>query len=243
VVAGPSGRIPEALEAWRAGPGYLPPSDLIVLAVRDDALSAVAEAVAPWLDGTPIVCHLSGMTDLGVLDPLTDIGCAAGSFHPIQSLPDPDTGAGLLTGSYVAITADDAPYGELADWAQSLGMHPVRLAEHNKPAHHSAASAASNFVVAALAVTAELAAGSGVPLDAYARLTRTSVENAYGLGPLAALTGPVVRGDAQTVARQLEAAAAISSELGASYAALVEATARAAGRWPEFGDLVAEVRS
>jgi predicted short-subunit dehydrogenase-like oxidoreductase (DUF2520 family) len=136
------------------------------------------------------------------------------------------------------VTADDATAVTLSSFVRSIGMRPFRLDDADKAAHHAAAAAASNFVVAALAIAAELAAETGVPFEAYASLTRAVVDNAYDVGPAQALTGPVARGDIGTVAGQLRAATRVSADLGARYAAMVEVTARMAGRWDEMSQVV-----
>jgi predicted short-subunit dehydrogenase-like oxidoreductase (DUF2520 family) len=236
VVSGPSGRVPEGLDAPRLPPGgVVPACDLIVLAVRDDGIAEVASSLRVGEVGA--VIHLSGFTSVRVLDRFADDGVVVGSVHPLQSLLDPERGAEALRGSFAAVTTDDDGLALLSSFARSLGMRPFRLADEDKPAHHAAAAAASNFVVAALDIASELAAATGVPFEAYATLTRSVVDNAYEVGPAHALTGPVARGDVGTVAGQIRAAAAVSHDLRARYVAMVEATARMADRWDDFADV------
>ncbi len=237
VITGPSGQVPGGLDAVRLPMGSpVPPCDLVVLAVRDDMIADVASTLVAHEAG--IICHLSGFTPVGVLERFAATGSAVGSIHPLQSLLDAERGVLALRGSFAAVTADDATAVTLSSFVRSIGMRPFRLADADKAAHHAAAAAASNFVVAALAIAAELAAETGVPFEAYASLTRAVVDNAYEVGPGAALTGPVARGDVGTVAGQMRAAAAVSADLGARYAAMVEATARLAGRWDEMSQIV-----
>lgn len=214
----------------------MPACDLVVIAVRDDRIAEAASSLR--LEDPRAVIHLSGFTSVHVLDRFAERGAVVGSVHPLQSLLDPEHGAEALRGSFAAVTTDDAGFGMLSSFARSLGMRPFRLADEDKAAHHAAAAAASNFVVAALDIASELAGATGVPFEAYATLTRSVVDNAYGVGPREALTGPVRRGDVGTVAGQLRAAAAVSDDLRARYVAMVEATARTADRWGDFAEVV-----
>jgi predicted short-subunit dehydrogenase-like oxidoreductase (DUF2520 family) len=239
VVTGPSGQVPAGIDGVRLPPGSpVPPCDLLVLAVRDDAIADVASTLVVPEAG--IVCHLSGFTSVAVLERFTATGSAIGSIHPLQSLLDAERGAEALRGSFAAVTADDSTAVTLSSFVRSIGMRPFRLDDGDKAAHHAAAASASNFVVAALAIAAELAAETGVPFEAYASLTRAVVDNAYDMGPAQALTGPVARGDIGTVAGQMRAARAVSDDLAARYAAMVEATARMAGRWDDMSPIVEE---
>lgn len=238
VVPGPSGSLPAPLAdvpiLERGSP--IPDCDLLVIAVRDDVIGEVADTIRT--ESTGIAVHLSGFTSVAALEPLRLRGWETGSIHPLQSLLDPLRGADALRGSFAAVTAGGAAAPILASFVRSVGMRPFPLADADKQVHHAAAAAASNFLVSALAIASELAAHSGVPLEAYASLSRAVVDNVYEHGAASALTGPVARGDLGTVAGQLEAAGSVSAELRARYAAMVEATARMAGRWDDFAPLV-----
>ena len=113
-------------------------------------------------------------------------------------------------------------------------MEPVAIADDQRAAYHAAASIASNFLVTLEAAAEAVAAGAGIDaVDArrlLGPLVRTSVENWLALGPRAALTGPVARGDELTVAAQRAAVAASAPELVQLFDELVERTRALAGR-------------
>ena len=138
-------------------------------------------------------------------------GAATGSFHPLQSLSDPETGARSLAGAWAGVTAEEPLFGLLTDLATSLDMIPFRLLDSVKPVYHAAASAASNYVVAALDLAASLLESASVPFEAVGPLSRTAVANAFAQGPRQALTGPIARGDWETVRGQFEAVKEISA--------------------------------
>jgi predicted short-subunit dehydrogenase-like oxidoreductase (DUF2520 family) len=115
---------------------------------------------------------------------------------------------------------------ELTD---ALGMQPVVLADTDRTAYHAAASMASNFLVTLEAAAECLAGTAGVERALLVPLVRASVENWAALGPEPALTGPVARGDDDTVQAQRAAVAERTPELLALFDALVDATRSLAG--------------
>ena len=116
-----------------------------------------------------------------------------------------------IPGCTVAVGADDAAGFSVAErLAEDLGGRPFRLADEHRATYHAAAVFASNYLVAATGVAEQLLGAAGVPdpLAALAPLQRATVANLERVGPAQALTGPAVRGDAGTIARNLDALAA-----------------------------------
>lgn len=180
----------------------LPGCDLVIVAVPDIAIAAVAEIVAPTVPAGAGAVHLSGATTVAALGSIASLGIPTGSFHPLQTLPNPEMGARRMAGSWIAITADEPLRSDLGALARSMAANPFDLAEDAKALYHAAAVAASNFPVAALAVAEELFEQAGVPFHAARPLAEAAVANAFELGSGPALTGPIARGDADTVERQ-----------------------------------------
>lgn len=214
--------------------GELPGADLLIIATRDGAIRPVAEQlVLPDLE-IPAAVHLSGLTSVDALEPLASRGLATGSFHPLQTLPTPEAGAARLAGAFIAITALPELQAQLEALARSLGATPFSLADEDKALYHAAASAAANFPLAAFAMASDLFETAGVPWDAARPLVEAVVANAFDLGPRAALTGPVARGDVTTVAAQLRAVADANPEWQVTFARFVAALAALTGRSEEF---------
>jgi predicted short-subunit dehydrogenase-like oxidoreductase (DUF2520 family) len=135
-----------------------------------------------------------------------------------------------LSGSWVAITTDDDLLGDrLFALAASLGCHPFELADENKPLYHAAAAAAANFSLTALAMSRRLFAAAGVDFAAVGPLIDAVVANAVAMGPEAALTGPVARGDVGTIRAQVAAVREAAPDLAEHFIAMVRATAAIAG--------------
>lgn len=218
---------------WNA---ELPRADLLILAVRDDAIAAVAEHLAPRLPEVAAAVHLSGATPVSALDA---IEAPIGSFHPLQTLPTPEAGAARLEGAWVAVTTeDDLLADRLFALAASAGMRPFELSDAAKPLYHAAAAAAANFPLAALDMAFRLFESAGVPPEAAEPLVSAVVDNAFEMGPGAALTGPVARGDLSTVHSHLEAVAAQWPDLYESFSSFVRAVARLAGTHDQVKELL-----
>jgi predicted short-subunit dehydrogenase-like oxidoreductase (DUF2520 family) len=200
-------------------------ADLVVVATPDAAIADVARALAPSLRAGSLVIHLSGAAGPDVLDAVLSAQPRArtGWLHPLQSLPSPEVGAARLPGSWCAI--DGPP--DVERLASTLGMRSFRVDADARARYHAAACVASNHLVALLGQVERLASAAGVPFDAFMPLVRVTVDNVAELGPAAALTGPVARGDDGTVTRHLEAIAPAERE---PYRALAREALRLAGR-------------
>lgn len=208
----------------------LPEADVVLVAVRDDAIPEVAARIAPIAERVGVVAHLSGFTPVLALHEIQEQGTAVGGFHPLQSLPDPETGASALAGSFVAIGGDQLGADLLTHLATSLGMEPFRLDDTARPAYHAAAAAAANFMVTALAVSGDLFRAAGVDPKVSRPLVETVVANVFDKGAAASLTGPIARGDIETVVGHLTAAHEVSEDVGRQFSLIAEATTIRAGR-------------
>ena len=206
-----------------AGRGEVPDADVILLCVPDAEITAAAETVA---GRARLVGHTSGATSLAALRPAARGGAHVFGFHPLQTFAG---GTPDLRGIGCAIAGSTPEALETARTiAEGLGMVPFELPDHKRDAYHAAASVASNFLVTLQAMAEEVARDAGLePAQArrlLAPLVRTTVANWVALGPEAALTGPVARGDEHTVTAQRQAISAASPQLLPLFDALVERT-------------------
>jgi len=216
-----------------------PAGDLMVIATRDDAIGVVAASIAgrvPPGEGSGAI-HMSGLVPSSALAPLADAGYITGTFHPLQTLPNPEAGAARLAGAWVGITAAELR-PRLVELAESIGMRPFDIDDAAKALYHAAAAAAANFPLADLAMSSDLFKQAGVPFEAARPLVEAIVANAFELGPRAALTGPVARGDIDTVAAQMAAIAAAEPGWLSDYGAGVQRLARLVGNGPLFEDML-----
>ncbi len=194
---------------------------LYVLSVPDAALEDVARELAEALnaarfpagrDSRIAVMHTSGATSTEVLASCADRGCLTLSFHPLQTFSDPATGIDRLPGTTVAVTPGPGGDPEEA-WrlggriARAIGATACRLGEEHRVLYHSAATVASNYLVTLGYVAENLLCAAGFPretaLPALLPLMRGALDNLTNQGSVAALTGPLSRGDTGTVAAHL----------------------------------------
>jgi len=190
----------------------------VVLAVPDGAVADAAASVAP--DDHAVVAHLAGSLGLEVLGDHP----RRAALHPLVSLPDAETGAArLASGVAFAVAGDPLVQKVVGD----LNGRALHVGDEDRGVYHAAAAVASNHLVALLGQVERLANGIGIPVDAYLDLVRASVDNVAALGPAAALTGPVARGDWATVARHLRS---LPAEERRTYLSLATEAARLAGR-------------
>lgn len=200
----------------------------VLLCVPDAAIADAAATVAARAGR--LVGHCSGATTLAPLAPHV-----AFSLHPLMTVPDADA---VLAGSPCAV-AGSTP-GALAaaeGLAAVLGMRPIRVDDADRAAYHAAASVAANYLLAVEDLAERVAASAGLDRAALAPLVRAAVAAWQDRGAVAALTGPVARGDGETVARQRAALAdRLPADDLALFDALTAATSRLAGR---RGDAVA----
>ena len=191
--------------------------DLLVIATPDAAIAEVAAAVRPV--PTTVVAHLSGALGMDALSNHARRAC----LHPLVAMPDAERGAESLVGAWFAISGDPLVRSVVAD----LHGHPVELEDEQRAAYHAAACIASNHLVGVLGQAERVAASVGVPFEAYHSLVRATVDNVERLGPTAALTGPVSRGDWDTIERHLDA---IAEEERAGYCGGAVLAGRLVGR-------------
>jgi predicted short-subunit dehydrogenase-like oxidoreductase (DUF2520 family) len=208
----------------------LPEADVALIAVRDDAIAEVSHRLTGTLDDVAVVAHMSGFVPVVVLHHLQDQRTAVGGMHPLQSLPDPESGAAALAGSFAGVDGDPLAVDMLTHFVSTLGMEAFRLDDRARPAYHAAAAAAANFVVASLAVSADLFRSAGIDPGVSRPLVERAVGNVFEKGSAAALTGPIARGDVETVIGHLTAAHEVSEYVGRQFKLMAEATAIRAGR-------------
>ena len=192
--------------------------ELVLLCVPDRAIAEVAAAISvgPW------VAHVSGATPLDALDPHT----RRFSLHPLQSFSK-ERGPEQLDGVWGAVSAETDEARAVARWlAATLGLRPFDLEDDKRAAYHAGAAVASNYLVTLRAAARSLLDAAGAPPEALDPLIRGVMDTGFEL------TGPIARGDWETVERHLAVIRSERPELEELYLVLAEATARYAGRDP-----------
>jgi predicted short-subunit dehydrogenase-like oxidoreductase (DUF2520 family) len=209
-----SGRVGAAVGARHRERGVALGDDgeLVLLCVPDAAIAEVARRIEPG----PWVAHVSGATSLASLDPHE----RRFSMHPLQTFTR-RRGPEQLDGAYAAVTGESDAARDRGFWlADTLGLRPFVLTDEARPLYHAGAAIASNYLVTLHRVAAELLGAAGAPPEALVPLMRRTIDNGFEL------TGPIERGDWQTVEAHRRAIRSAAPELEPMYDVLAEVTAR-----------------
>lgn len=215
----------------------LRPADIWLLAVSDDQIAPMAAALAQAQQDKlrdAVVFHCSGAKASNELQALRDRGALVASMHPIRSFADPDAVARDFAGTYCGTEGDAAALALLIPAFEAIGARPVPIDAAAKTVYHAAAVFASNYLTTVLDAALRAYQAAGVPEPVARELARPlaseTMANVFRLGPAAALSGPVARGDHATVARQQQALLEWDEATGKLYEALLPLTADLARR-------------
>ncbi|HEY8794425.1 MAG TPA: DUF2520 domain-containing protein [Gemmatimonadaceae bacterium] len=211
-VIGLHGRRPDAGITWGEWPESLAAATVVLVTVRDAELDGVLRSLltAPLGAGT-VVLHASGNMEPSALDVLRAHGHDAGTFHPLLPLTDPTRATEQLHRAWIGIDGDEDARVVSRELAAAIGARVLEIPAGQKARYHAAAVFASNFPMVLLSTAMRLLTSAGVPEDAtrgaLGTLLVSAAQNASVMGPSAALTGPVARGDIDTVRAHLDALA------------------------------------
>jgi predicted short-subunit dehydrogenase-like oxidoreductase (DUF2520 family) len=200
-------------------------ADLILIATPDSALPRVADELAriagDELQGK-VVLHTSGALDRRALVPLERLGAATGSLHPMQTFTG-HTAPGL-EGTMIAIEGTPVALRRARQIARSLGGIPMRIDGRNKAAYHAAGALvawhALALIEAATRMLMSLKFTRRHTMRALLPLLRQTLDNFERLGPRVAWTGPLPRGEYNTIAAHAEAMRKYPREFRETYAVL-----------------------
>ncbi len=191
-------------------PPWLAEVGVVFLAVRDDAIRPLAQLLhdSETVRAEHVVLHLSGVQGQEALGPLVTTRAALGSLHPLQTISDPEQAPVRLRGAWAAVEGMPRAVETAERLAEDVGLRPFRLTAKAKAVYHAGAVFASNYFVVVEAVAQRLLRHAGLSdpeaWQALRPLVAGTLENLEREGPLAALTGPVLRGDTDTLVRHLE---------------------------------------
>lgn len=228
--AGGSARL--ALPDDRVSTGRIPDqalatADTVLVTVRDaqmdEALRELAAAAPPR---GAVVLHASGSAEPEALRDLRTRGHPAGTFHPLVPLVDPASAPVMLHGAWIGVDGDPLARERGRHLATRIGANVLEIPPGQKARYHAAAVVASNFPAVLLSIGERLLHETGVDAAAAGQALRplfySAAENLRGRTPAEALTGPVVRGDVDTVRGHVRALGSDGEAL-AVYRALTRA--------------------
>ncbi len=204
----------------------LKPADVTLLATPDAALEESAHRLVATGSIRPgqIVIHCSGALSSAVLEPLRVTGARIASIHPLFSFADPANAVNTFQGTWCGYEGDGDALGTVIPLFEHIGAHCFAIDASRKTLYHAGAVLACNNLTALIAAALRSMEAAGVgqdqALSALCPLIDGTLANIRNLGTAKALTGPVVRADAQTVAAQNLALERLDPILGSLYRAL-----------------------
>ena len=214
--------------AIRHPPEVVASADLVLMTVPDDVLPGLVAGLAATgaaVEGR-LIAHASGRHGLGVLDPVARAGALPLALHPVMTFTGRPDDIDRLAGISFGVTAPD-PLRPVAEaLVVEMGGEPVFIAEEQRDLYHAALASGANYLVTLVVQASDLLRDAGVthPARMLGPLLSAALDNALRLGD-AALTGPVARGDADTVASHVNALRADAPEALPTYLALARLTA------------------
>jgi len=198
-------------------------TELVLLAVPDDALPALAQQL-PFTPGQFVV-HCSGRYGVAALDPAAQRGALPLALHPAMTLTGTSLDVERLSGTPFGVTSAEPLRMAAEALVVEMGGEPIWIPEAARTLYHAALAHSANHLITLVASAIEMLEGAGVENGArlLSPLLQASLDNALRMG-YPALTGPVVRGDASTVAAHIEVLAQ-DPQVQAAYIALARLTA------------------
>lgn len=241
-----SGHSPTWLVSSKPGTGNIPcyseippgpgRAQIVFLAVPDGAIEKTARHIAAtWGDacrGT-VFYHLSGLFTSNLLGPVAGLGAETGSLHPLQSILDADRAQEAIREAYFVFEGSPRAEEVACDLVRSLSSKLITVSKQDKIVYHAAAAIASNELVAIASQASELMETVGLSMEQLIPLIRGTAANIQAHGR-SALTGPVQRGDWNTVKAHIDALREKFPDILPSYLALGRYMAKLASKtWPE----------
>lgn len=182
-------------------------SDVIAITTQDSLIRGVAQAIAGTtaaLDGK-VFFHTSGSYPSSILSPLKERGAVIGSFHPLQTFPDVESAIKVLSNAYIFIEGDEIAMDILESIGKEIGYRVARIKGEDKVLYHLSAVFVCNLLCALLFAGEDITKRVGIGLEPFFPIIEATLKNIEEKGPLESLTGPVVRGDVETVAAHIKA--------------------------------------
>ena len=202
-----------------------------LLTVPDDMLANVVTMLAASgaLHRDQYVVHTSGKHGLAVLEPAAAVGAHVLAMHPAMTFTGTDVDLDRLPGCVFGVTAEPATRALAETLVADLGGRMVTVAEDRRTLYHAGLAHGANHLVTLVAQAMDLLRASGAddPAGTLRPLLTAALDNALTYGD-AALTGPIVRGDVETVRAHLADVAATAPATLESYVVMARATANRA---------------
>jgi predicted short-subunit dehydrogenase-like oxidoreductase (DUF2520 family) len=194
-------------------------AELIFITTPDDTIASVASEIQ-WHRGQSVV-HCSGALTTDILEPAKELGAQVGASHPLQTFANVKQAIENIPGSTFAVEAEEPLLSTLKDMATALDGHWIELKANDKVVYHAAAVIACNYLVTLVKLAADLWQSFNIPqsqaTQALLPLIRGTIRNIDTAGIPQCLTGPIARGDIETIKKHLDALQKVAPDLLSTY--------------------------
>ena len=199
--------------------GVADTAELIFITTPDDTIVSVASEIQ-WHRGQSVV-HCSGALSTDILESAKKPGAQVGAFHPLQTFAGVKQAIENIPGSTFAVEAEEPLLSTLKDIATALEGHWIELKANDKVAYHAAAVIACNYLVTLVKLATDLWQSFNIPqsqaTQALLPLIRGTIHNIDIVGIPQCLTGPIARGDIETIKKHLDALQKVAPALLSTY--------------------------
>ncbi|MFC1906314.1 Rossmann-like and DUF2520 domain-containing protein [Chloroflexota bacterium] len=193
-------------QAFNSNQDVADSAELIFITTPDDTIASVAAKIQ-WHEGQSMI-HCSGADSTDILESVKKPGTKVGAFHPLQTFASIKQAIENIPGSTFAVEAEEPLLGTLKDMATALGGHWIELKANDKAAYHAAAVIACNYLVTLVKMATDLWQSFNIPpsqaTQAILPLIRGTINNIDTIGIPQCLTGPLARGDTETIKKHLD---------------------------------------
>ena len=194
-------------------------AELIFITTPDDTIASVASEIQ-WHRGQSVV-HCSGALSTDILESAKKLGAQVGAFHPLQTFASVKQAIENIPGSTFAVEAEEPLLSTLKDIATALDGHWIELKANDKVVYHAAAVIACNYLVTLVKLATDLWQSFNIPqsqaTQALLPLIRGTIHNIDTVGIPQCLTGPIARGDIETIKKHLDALQKVAPALLSTY--------------------------
>ena len=192
---------------WELTPG----ADVVFITTPDDLIQDTCKRISEHrgFERNTVVLHCSGAMSSDILSSARSCGAVVATLHPLQSFASVDQAVSLVPDSYCTIEGDESALPIVRQMVKALGGILLEITAEKKTLYHAAAVAASNYLVSVIHLALALNKAAGLPGDisfnALLPLIKGTLSNIGARGIPDALTGPIARGDVETVAAHVQA--------------------------------------
>jgi predicted short-subunit dehydrogenase-like oxidoreductase (DUF2520 family) len=192
-------------------PGEVSDANVVFITTQDGAIEEVAnelEESGNLTEGTAVY-HCGGAVDSSILYSLRRSGAITGTIHPLQTIPTVEAGLDTLPRSCFSVEGDERAISIGRDLVESIGGKSFELPGGDRGLYHASAAMASNYMITLFSSAVKMMMDTGLSEDEATRALKPMLKNVVDgierIGVRKALTGPILRGDVQTLKIQLEA--------------------------------------